>query len=83
MTKTEAESFLVGTLVDYLRKTDGDLPRLLYVGAADALSIEKQLLEAGAQFVVDRVDVDKYDIRAPCVGKTWTTSVRTHAGSAF
>jgi len=61
--------------VDYLRKPDGDLPRLLNVGAADSLSIEKQLLEAGAKFVVDRVDVDKYDIRAPFVGETWTTSV--------
>ena len=74
MLKTEAESFLVRTLVDRLRGMDGGMPHLLNVGAADSLSIEKQLIEAGVQFVVDRVDVDVYKIRAPYVGKTWAAS---------
>jgi len=74
MLKTEAESFLVRTLVDYLHGMDSGTPHLLNVGAADSLSIEKQLLEAGARFVVDRVDVDAYEIREPYVGKTWTAS---------
>jgi len=75
MTKTEAEGFLVQALVAHLRTIDGGLPRLLNVGAADSLSIETQLLQAGAKFVVDRVDIDKYEIRAPYVGETWTASV--------
>ena len=75
MIKTEAESHLVQTLVDYLRKTEDGVPRLLNVGAADSLSIERQLVDAGARFVVDRVDVDEYDVRAPYIGRTWTSSV--------
>ena len=74
MLKTEAESFLVRTLVDYLPGVDSGRPLLLNVGAADSLSIEKQLIEAGAKFVVDRVDVDAYEVRAPYVGNTWTAS---------
>ena len=74
MLKTEAESFLVRTIVDYLPSVESGVPHLLNVGAADSLSIEKQLLDAGAKFVVDRVDVDAYEIRAPYVGKTWTAS---------
>ena len=75
MTKTEAEDFLVQSLVEFMRNAGGVVPHLLNIGAADSLSIENQLQEAGAAFVVDRVDVDEYDIRAPYVGKTWTTSV--------
>ena len=71
MTKTEAEDFLVQSLVAFLRKVSGGVPHLLNVGAADSLSIEEQLQEAGVKFVVDRVDVDEYDIRAPYIGKTW------------
>ena len=77
MTKTEAEGFLVQSLVGFLRNTDDGVPHLLNVGAADSLSIETQLLEAGTEFVVDRVDVDEYDIRESYVGKTWTASVES------
>jgi SAM-dependent methyltransferase len=74
MLKTEAEGFLVKTLVHHLRGFRGGMPRLLNVGAADSLSIETQLLEADAHFVVDRVDIDAYQVQAPYIGTSWTAS---------
>src|SRR5262245_34011875 len=77
MTKTEAESHLVQVLVNYIRKSNPDVPRLLNVGAADSVSIEEQLIEAGVKFATDRVDVDEYDIRKPYIGQTWTSSAES------
>lgn len=75
MIRTEAESYLVQVLVAHMSDVSAGEPRLLNIGAADSLSIERQLVDAGLKFVADRVDIDVHHVREQFVGRTWTSSV--------
>ena len=77
--QSRAEKYLVHSLVQMLQNqpTRQALCRILNIGAGQSLSIERQLSEAGCQYVCDRIDVDACNANYPAVENCWVCSVES------
>lgn len=77
--QTPAEKCLVDQLIRVIKRRRRysiiHHPRILNIGAGRSLSIEKQLTNAGCNYICDRIDVDDCEVIHPCVGKCWRCSV--------
>jgi hypothetical protein len=75
--QSRAEKHLVQSLIQIIRlQSQTSLQnRLLNIGAGHSISIEKQLSDAGCQYLCDRLDVDDCLVSYPAIGDCWTCSV--------